>query len=280
MKRPRMLQGRLPGRRGRTPGAALALAALIAAVGVASCQRQTTSAPAPLGAQTLSNEASYLAPPRVLSVRGSPDGTLAVSGSAPLRSIVEIVSPEGEQAHAVTDGRGRWTLRLAGASTPRLYAISAELAGRTVHAEGALITAPGAVTPAVTVRAGYAASPLGSSRATAIASVDYDPSGFIAVAGSAPAHAQLALVVDGAPAAVGQAEVDGRYALLAANRRLSMGPHQLQVRSQGGGAVRQVTLEPPVALAAPYQAWPGPDGWRVEWALNGGGVQTTLILAR
>ena len=135
-----------------------------------------------------------------------------------------------------------------------------------MHAEGALITTPGAMTPAVTVRAGYAASPVGSGRPAGIVSVDYDPSGFIAVAGFAPAHAELTLVVDGATAAVGQADADGRYALLAANRRLSMGSHRLQVRSPGGAAARQVTLEPPVALSAPYQAWPGPDGWRVEWA--------------
>ena len=256
------------------------LAAVVLACGVTACKRPADPVSASATPQAVSTEASYLPPPRALTVRVEHDGALAVAGLAPPGATVEIMSPEGEQAHAAADAQGRWALRLSGAPQPRLYAISAVLAGRTVHAEGALITAPGAVTPAVTVRAGYAASPLGASRQTGIASVDYDPSGFVAVAGSAPPHAQLTLLVDGTSAAVGQADAVGSYALLAANRRLSMGPHQLQVRAPDGTAARQVILEPPVALAAPYQAWPGPDGWRVEWALNGGGVQTTLILDR
>ena len=261
-------------------GRVSAVVAGVLACGAAACTRRADTPSAPAPAPAISSEASYLPAPRALSVRVEHEGGLAVSGLAPPASTVEIMSPEGEQAQAKADGQGRWALSLRGAPQPRLYAISAMLAGRTVHAEGALITAPGAVTPAVTVRAGYAASPLGPDRTAAIAAVDYDPSGFIAVAGSAPSHAQLALMVDGTPAAVGQADDAGRYALLAANRRLSMGRHQLQVRSPDGAPVRQVTLEPPVALAAPYQAWRGPDGWRVEWALNGGGVQTTLILDR
>lgn len=259
-------------------GRVYAIVAGALACGAVGCTRPGDAPSAPAPAHAVSSEASYLPAPRALAARVEHDGALAVSGLAPPASMVEIMSPEGEQAQARADGQGRWALRLKGAQQPRLYAISALLAGRTVHAEGALITAPGAVTPAVTVRAGYAASPLGPNRAAAIAAVDYDPSGFIAVAGSAPPRAQLALLVDGTPAAVGHADAAGRYALLAANRRLSMGRHQLQVRSPDGAPLRQVTLEPPVALAAPYQAWPGPDGWRVEWALTGGGVQTTLIL--
>ena len=252
--------------------------ALLAA-GLAGCgDRSSPSVAASL--QPVSSEDSYLAPPRAASVQVGRDGALAVSGLAPPRSTVQIVSPEGEQARTAADDRGRWSAHLSADLQPRLYAISALLAGRTVHAEGALITAPGAAAPAVTVRAGYAASPLSLERGTGIASVDYDPSGLIAVAGSAPPRAELTLVVDGTPAAVGQADAQGRYALLAANRRLSMGPHQLQVRAPGGVAERQVTLEPPVALTAPYQAWRRADGWSVEWALTGGGVQTTLILDR
>ncbi len=70
------------------------------------------------------------------------------------------------------------------------------------------------------MRAGSAALPLLQAGRTDIATVDYDPSGGIAVAGRAPAHAALTLWVDGAPAATGQAAPDGRYALLAASPRL------------------------------------------------------------
>ena len=265
-------------------GRLAALGLLVVLLGACGGRQDANSAAS--APQAGPQEAAYLTPPRATSVQLRRDGALAVAGVAPPGSSVEIVSPEGEQARTTTNRQGGWSARLTPAAQPRLYAISARLAGRTVHAEGALIVAPGGT--AVTVRAGYAASPVGadprSGAGRGIASVDYDPSGFIAVAGSAPPHAELILVVDGTPAAVGQADSGGRYALLAANRRLTMGPHTLQVRAAGGapeGAPeRQVTLEPPVALAAPYQAWPAPDGWRVEWELNGGGVQTTLILNR
>ena len=261
----------------RRLGALGLLVVLLAACGSRRDAPSAASVP-----QTGPQEAAYLAPPGATSVQLRRDGVLTVAGLAPPGSSVEIMSPEGEQARTTANRQGGWTAHLSAAPQPRLYAISARLAGRTLHAEGALIVAPGGT--AVTVRAGYAASPVGADPRSGIASVDYDPSGFIAVAGSAPPRGELTLVVDGTPAAVGQADAGGRYALLAANRRLTMGPHTLQVRAPGGApegaAKRQVTLEPPVALAAPYQAWPAPDGWRVEWALNGGGVQTTLILAR
>ncbi len=229
--------------------------------------------------QAIASEASYLAPPRPTAVVIDRGGGLRVSGQAPRRSAVELVSPEGEQAQTIANARGDWTTRLPPSSAPKLYAISALLGGRTLHAEGALVTTPGAAVPAVVLRAGYAALPLKPGRATEIATVDYDPSGFIAVAGEAPPHARLALRVDGSPASVGQADETGRYALLAENRRLSLGAHQLQVIGPDRTAERAVTLDPPAPLTAPYLALPSPSGWRVEWALNGGGVQTTLILA-
>jgi hypothetical protein len=191
---------------------------------------------------------------------------------------VEITAPEGDQAHARADRHGVWSVALPG-GLARLYAISAVVGARTVHAEGALVTAPGALSQAVVVRAGYAAMPLVARAATDIATVDYDPQGSIAVAGDAPAGAKLTLAVDGAPAATGEANAEGRYALMAANRRLTFGMHGLQVQAAGQRVDRSVTLEPPTPLSAPYQAWSTAQGWRVEWALNGGGVQTTLILS-
>ncbi len=249
-------------------------------LGLGACGRRIEAAAGPPVAGQASKEVSYLAPPRATGVTVGAGGMLRVTGSAPPLSRVEITSPEGEMVQAATDRMGAWSTRLAATPQPRLYAISAMLAGRTVHAEGALVTAPGAVTPAVTVRAGYAAMPLGRSARTDIMTIDYDPAGFIAVAGAAAPGAELTLAVDGTSAAVSHAGALGRYALLAENRRLVVGRHLLQVQAPDGGAERAFTMEPPAPLTAPYQAWPGPDGWRVEWALNGGGVQTTLILAR
>ena len=249
------------------------------AFGLPGCGRprspEVAQAPA---AEAAAEEAAYLAPPRVTAASGGGDRMVRVEGVAPPRSQVQIASPEGQQASAQADAQGRWQLALAPASSPRLYAVSATLAGRAVHAEGALVSAPGALAQAVVVRAGYAALPLASPGSTEIDTVDYDPAGFVAVAGAAPPRAALSLSVDGAPAAVGQAGADGRYAIVATGRRLTLGAHELAVRGPDRATVRRIALVAPAPLSAPYQAWRTDEGWRVEWALNGGGVQTTLIL--
>ena len=259
------------------PTLKLALSAALV-VGLAACGRR--SGPETPGAQAFAPAASgagYVAPPRATGALVMGDGAVRISGVAPPRAMVEITSPEGDRARVRADRRGGWTVRLA-SGPPRLYAVTALAGDRTLHAEGALVTAPGALSPAVVVRAGDAAASLTRGLRTNIVTVDYDPSGFIAVAGGAPPRAELALIVDGAPAAVGQADAEGRYTMLAANRRLALGPHLLQVRAPDRTAEREITLDPPSALSAPYQAWPTANGWRVEWALTGGGVQTTLIL--
>lgn len=253
--------------------------ALLLGAGLAGCGRAPSGQDARDASATLAapSESAYLPPPRVLAAVAH-EGGLRIQGLAPARAGVELVSPEGERVHVQADARGVWRARLP-AGGPRIYALSAMSGGRTVHAEGALVTAPGALAPAVTVRAGDASRPLMRSASTVIATVDYDPSGVAAVAGDAPARAPLTLLVDGAPAAVGQADAEGRYALLSANHRLSLGPHRIEVRAPDRSAARTVTLEPPEPLTSPYRAAPATGGgWRVAWALTGGGEQTTLIL--
>ena len=222
--------------------------------------------------------AGYLTPPRVIRAQATRTGDIRVSGAAPPLAIVQITAPEGDHERTKADRRGAWSVTLPG-GRPRLYAISALLGPRSLHAEGALVTAPGAISSAVMVRAGYAALPLTDGHQMLMSTIDYDPQGTIAVAGDAPRGAKVRLAIDGAPAAVGQASAQGRYALEVANRRLNFGAHSFQVRVGEDQAVREVMLDPPAALSTPYQAWATAQGWRVEWALNGGGVQTTLVLS-
>jgi hypothetical protein len=235
------------------------------------------------GLASAATEASYLAPPRPVGAALERDGRLRVIGQAAAHARVEIASADGAHLEASADGRGAWSIRLP-VDALRLYAISAmppgKVVARTVHAEGALLITPGPAPSAVLVRAGYAALPLRTAAEAGLATIDYDPGGVVAAAGFAAPRSDLTLTIDGAPAAAGHADDHGLYALIAANRRLSLGPHQLEVRTPGGAVQREVELEAPVALTAPYRAWRTPDGWRVEWALNGGGVQTTLILDR
>ena len=257
----------------------LLLAATALALLTAGCHRtRASSADSREALELAGGDAGYLAPPEVIKAEMARNGAIRVSGSAPPRAMVEITAPEGEQEHTRADRRGAWGVTLPGGRT-RLYAVSALVGSRPVHAEGALVTAAGVISPGVMVRAGYAARPLMRARRTLIATIDYDPQGAIALAGDAPPGTKLTLAVDGAPAAIGQADAQGRYALMVATRRLTFGPHRLQVRGAGQLVERQVALDTPTPLTAPYQAWATAQGWRVEWALTGGGVQTTLMLS-
>jgi hypothetical protein len=108
--------------------------------------------------------------------------------------------------------------------------------------------------------------------------LDYDPSGFSAAAGRARPGAVVRLMMDGALAGAGRADAGGRYSILAANSRLAFGAHTALVQSGDGQAAQRFIISPPgPTLTALYQVDPTPGGWRLEWALPDGGVQTTLV---
>lgn len=258
----------------RTTGALLACAIL------GGCEKPTAREPfVHLDLENSTAEASYLAPPSVTGAVADRTGAVIVTGRAGPKAQVVLSTPEGETLHASANAQGVWTLSLPQAGHPRLFAISSRQAGRTVHAEGALVTLPHARVAAVMVRAGYAALPIGTGGHLDIVAVDYDPNGFAGVSGVATPRSPVRLSVDGLPAGVTETDAQGRFAVLAANRPLSFGSHVLEAATPGGVVRQTVELTPPTPLNGPYSASSVPAGWTVEWALNGGGVQTTLVMA-
>jgi hypothetical protein len=236
-------------------------------------------APAQLGLADRGTEATYLPPPQLVDARIGHDGAIEVVGQAAPMAKVTFSTPEGDSFHATADAHGAWVARLPQSGLPRLFAISDTSRQGPVHAEGALVTIPHAAVSAVMVRAGYAALPIGRSSTPEIVSVDYDPGGFAGVSGLAPANSPVRLGIDGLPAGVAQADAQGRFAMLATNRRPGFGVHELEVATSEGVVRRTVMLTPPDPLTRPYTASGAPGSWTVEWALNGGGVQTTLLVA-
>jgi hypothetical protein len=257
--------------------AALALG-LCAGLALAGCSRAgRTRAPAVLDPQPGLAETSYLAPPRVELAMATRDGATMIRGQAAPRARVSVASPEGDSRAAIANATGTWTLVLPPSPRPRLYALSCQQDGRAVHAEGAVLTFPRSRLPAVMLRAGAAALPLGGD-GFSLLTVDYDPGGFAGVSGVAAPNAPVKLAIDGGMAGEGQTDARGRFALLAANRKLSLDPHELMVATPGGIVRSTVQLMPLQPMTGPYRVDGGPGAWRVQWALNGGGVQTTLLI--
>jgi hypothetical protein len=232
-----------------------------------------------LGLDTSVLEETYLAPPQVLRAAPIHDGGILVTGRAAPAAKVVLTTPEGQNSTVTANARGLWTLQLPPTPAPRLFALSSTRGRRMIHAQGALVTVPRAAYAAVMVRAGYAALPLGGGPALSLVSMDYDPSGFVGVSGTAPARSTVRLTIDDAAAGVVQADDQGRFASLAANRRLGLGSHQVTAEVGRSSVTSQFSLTPAEPLSAPYLARSAPAGWRIEWALNGGGLQTTVLKA-
>jgi hypothetical protein len=228
-------------------------------------------------------EAGYLPPPQLVSVSRSPTA-LTLTGRAAPNAQVELTAWEGDDLNASASRTGAWRLMLPAVTRPRMFALAAKLDGRgasdrLVHSEGALILLPPSGPPALLVRAGAGAEVFAAPTVRpALDALDYDPSGFSAAAGRARPGAMVRLIMDGALAGAGQADAGGRYSILAANSRLAFGAHTALVQSADGQADRRFTISPPgPTLTTPYQVDPTPAGWRLEWAIPGGGVQITLV---
>jgi hypothetical protein len=228
-------------------------------------------------------EAGYLPPPRLLSVVRSPSAVMLMGSAAP-QAKVELLAPEGETMTVQANAAGAWRLTLPAVTRPRMFALEDRLkdpapTGRVVHSEGALILIPHSGPPALLVRAGAGALVF-AARAVrpSLDALDYDPGGFSAAAGRARPGASVRLMMDGVLAGVGQADSGGRFSILAPNRRLTFGTHMALVQSADGQDERSFTIDPPDStLTTYYKVDPIPGGWRLEWALTGGGVQTTLV---
>jgi len=266
-----------PVRLGAFAGLAAAIAAMISACGQPASK---TQAPAPAAREARNGEGGYLPAPEVLTAVRAPSGAIVLTGHAPPESLLRLASPEGNAFGASAGPDGQWRLELAPVDRARMFAMSADAAGRPVHAQGALVVLPAPSPVALMVRSGYGALPVGRATATpVIVAVDYDPAGVAAVAGLTAPHAPVRLSLDGAMAGQTRADALGRFAVLAPNHPLAPGSHLAAVATPGGDAQLTVQVAPAAPLSSPYRAVREGAAWRIDWALSppGSGLQTTVI---
>lgn len=220
-------------------------------------------------------EAAYLAPPKVLTAARE-GGGLVLSGSAVAGASVRLGAPTGEAVSVEADAGGLWRASLPAAPAPRLFGLSMTREGRTVQAEGYVLTTPeGAV---ALLRAGGGSEPLaGPSDAPRILAVDYDQEGGAMISGVGRPGAGFGLRIDRATQGAGKVDAQGRFQLSLA-QPLSTGVHAIQVAGEGGEHMVRVEVSPhPVLTAGPLHAERIADGWRADWMTPGGGVQTTVL---
>jgi hypothetical protein len=251
-------------------GGALVLSACHKADGEAS-------ATAPAGVDA----AGYLEPPTLTgAVRDAAEGVI-LSGKAPPDAEVRLRDPGGGSFSATASSAGDWSIQLTPSQEPRMFAFEGQLGARVLHAEGALLVLPYPGPAAVLMRAGYGAMPIEVTRGPFhIEAIDYDGSGGAAVSGVAAPRSMLRLVLDDKPVGAGQADDQGHFTVLDLSARSPMtrGQHTLRVESQTKAVQGPLTVDAPPDLPdSPFRAMRVADGWRVDWRIPGGGVQTTMV---
>lgn len=247
-------------------------------LGLAACGPASEPEKATTEAAVPPEEAGYVAPPALVNADRS-QGRVRIGGVAPPGAEIRLASPDGTLLRALAAADGRWSLSLPEPTSPVMFAFSAVSAQRTIRSEGAVLSTPSPGPPALLLRAGFGAQPLGSGQdQPVILAVDYDGSGGAAVAGLARARSAVRLSLDGAPAGFGQTDQAGRFAVIATNRTLAPGPRRIEVETPEGRAQVAVTASAPRALgASAYRAERVGAAWRIDWAPPGGGVQTSIV---
>ncbi len=233
-----------------------------------------------VGLDSVPIDRGYFSPPQVLRAEPTALGGLQLRGAGSPKATIRLQSPEGDSRSTKVRASGVWGLKLPVVVRPRMFALSEDVDGRVVHAEGAVIILPKPAPSVLMARAGFGALVVApASPHPTLSTIDYDPEGFAAFSGLTQPHRTVRLSVDGAPAGLSQADAMGRYAVLAANHKLSLGRHSAAIQVGTDETLRTFQLTAFRPLTTPYQVVTSPDGWYVEWAAPGGGIQTTLVLA-
>ncbi|MDB5432768.1 MAG: hypothetical protein JWP35_3884 [Caulobacter sp.] len=245
---------------------------------LAACGGPKDAAPQGAALPTEAEEAGYLTPPSVTTVKAGAGGALIVTGRTQPGALVRLVpSPAGEVATLQADPTGAWRLVIPMSGGVRLYAISAEAGGRAVQAQGYLLLTPDG--QAAELRSGAGARVVARASDTPrILSVDYDRDGAAVVSGVAKPGAGLAVRIDRTPGGDVKTGADGRFTF-PLSAPLHPGGHLIDVAGEGGiDAVSASTGSP--TGGGGYSGARSPQGWRIDWTTPGGGAQTTLLLAR
>lgn len=223
--------------------------------------------------------AAYAAPPSLTSAEHSAAGGVELRGVSRPDAQVKLAGVGGTFS-TMADHAGAWELR-APSVDPQIYALAADLSGRIVRSRGYVVILPAPGIAAVILRPGTGAvAPGGPRGEPAITAIDYDRGGAGVVSGRAGPDKLVRIQIDGQDAGEGRTDRTGAFSISLSNV-LKPGAHNVAVRvinDQGVGEVAQAAFDVgPAAFTPPLSAQRTEQGWRLDWATPGGGVQTTLL---
>jgi len=246
----------------------------LAVIGLAGCERPQT-APRPDHTAEL-RAAGYTGAPIIIAVSQPSPGTVVVTGKALPDGRVRFLYGQDRAVGVTADGQGRFSAELPISGAGSLYDLSMEDAGALLHAEGRLFVPAGHADKAVLLRPGSPAAPI-LTPAMGIVVVDYDSAGALGVVGRVAPRAGVNLVVNGEVRAQPISDPGGMYSAVTQISPPTDNIATVTIVTDAAGAEwkRAVPVVKPASDQDAITAIEG--GWRVDWRMPGGGVQTTLV---
>ncbi len=221
----------------------------------------------------------YVEAPYLIAANRLGATSVSLTGRARADAIVRLSSPEGQSWGMTAGSTGDWSFTIPVTDQPRMLSLTAENAGRSVHAEGALILLPTPAITAVVARVGYGAIAVATRvDRPVIVALDYDSGGGAMVSGLARPGAAIKLLFDGVLEGEARADSAGRFTASAVKQPLSPGDHVVRVETADGAAQLATRVAPTSALRDKvYLAQRQSDGWRLDWRSGEHAVQSTVI---
>lgn len=253
----------------------LILAALIlSGTGLSACHPRDTQAAN--DDESALHAAGYARAPVITGVSQGDSSTFVVTGLASQDGRVRIVY-QGNRATGVTaDSNGRFRAEVPATLVGGVYDLSMDDNGRPMHADGRLFIPPGHPEKAVMLRSGSPSVPVANA-GTVIAVIDIGGNGGAAVSGRAAAGAVVKLLDGGDLRGQVKSDSMGDYSVTTRIEPPTATPVTWTFTLQAGttSVDKAVSVSLPAAAADQVSVVDG--GWRVDWGLPGGGVQSTFV---
>lgn len=255
----------------RFPSWFMAPALVGASLGLAACQ---PAAKAEKDGPAALLEAGYSPTPVITSVTSEASDSLLISGQARPDGRVRFLYGQQRAVGVTADSKGHFVAELPVNPQGSVFDVSMEDSGRLMHAEGRLFVPPGQPSKAVMMRPGSPSLPVAAT--PGIFAVDYDAAGALAIAGRVAPKTHVRLTIDGV--GIDRTSDAGGY-FTAVMQIAAPGDSAMPIALSvdAGGSVWQRNVTVTRAAAGSDQVTPIAEGWRVDWVLPGGGMQTTLV---
>ncbi len=256
------------------------LAALLAVLGVAAvtaCSRPDAVVHHDRTEELMKK--GYSPAPVVLKVSQTAPDKVVIDGQALPEGRVRFLCGLDGQQRAIgltADDKGHFSAELPTGPNGNVFDLSMENSGSLMHAEGRLFVPPNQPGKAVFMRPGAPSLPL-VSQGGGLAIVDYDSAGAFAVVGRVAPRAPVNLIVDGEVRARTTSDANGMFSAVTQVAMPGQSQATVKVEADAAGASwhRDVQISAPTTQVDTASQMG--DGWRVDWRLPGGGMQTTLI---